>query len=170
MKGVIMKEVITTRNYNLLSHYDRLKDIYIHNRTQSAYLKYLNNLFKDGKLNYIISRQLYDAFSRNPNIQSTFCCSGIYPKHLQYDIPDIKDTIHYMKNLPYDIYMHLIKKELLRKIFLFTFENFLNKRKYGIDFNAYYKIPLNSIQFTTEYQNSGKLYRDFFKNSRSEAK
>lgn len=55
-----------------------------------------------------------------------------------------------------------IKKELLRKIFLFTLEGYLSDTNIHIDFDAYDNWPINEIKFTQEYRDSGKLCREFF--------
>lgn len=55
-----------------------------------------------------------------------------------------------------------VKKELLRKIFLFTLEGYLSESNIYIDFETYDNWPINKIKFTQEYKNSGKLCKEFF--------
>jgi hypothetical protein len=142
----------------ILGYHDYYKRVYLKSKIQQVFKDYLQRIFEDDVLNKLISRNL-----RQVEISPTFMCLGFFPKYLEYKEMDSRWFVDYTYFIDSKGFQKkCIKKEILRKIFLLIFEDFLKNRNYGIDFNAQYRIPLNGIQFTLEYQNSGKLYRDFF--------
>ena len=85
-----------------------------------------------------------------------------YAKMTRFDIDDYSfEEMNSVFNRTYKSSMYL-KKELLRKIFLFTLEGYLSETNIHIDFETYDKWPINKIKLTQEYKNSGKLCKEFF--------
>lgn len=140
---------------------NHLKTIYFRSKLRNRYTDYIMDLFKQNTLDREILNGLIakDDWS----FPIALCRKGLYPKHLLYTKEeDSKVFLPELSDVPVPLFKRLIKKELLRKIFLFQLDKFLSKHPYNVDFMAYRYIPTNSIQFTLEYQYSSNLYNDFF--------
>ena len=142
-------------NKELLLHQQKLKSVYLRSKLDRVYLKHIHHAWDN---NSPISSELFS----NEFECAMLTSGGLYPEHLEYDIEDIQATVDCMSILPIEVDKHIVKKELLRKFFLCVLQFFLTHGSIYIDFTAYYKIPVNSIRFTTEPKNSGLVCKKFF--------
>jgi hypothetical protein len=149
-------------NKEILEHYNYLKEVYDSSSIKICFINHINKVFQD--ISYHSNNAPVFVYSNN-QLTKVVSLDGFYPKYLEYKPEEISPLIFFVDTILAEHRIsplkHYIKKELLRKIFLFTLENIVSKHNFGIEFSAIHSVPINSIPFTIEYTGSGKMYRRF---------
>lgn len=145
-----------------VTHEYKLKEVYKKSRIMVVYyshIKFLQNMGILSNVTAIEPTYKEKDYFRFNTIQK----EGLLPKHLSYTFKD-------QQVLMYDEYdrlserelKKLIKKKLLRKIFLFVLDQFLTPYIFNVDFHAYWFMVSDIVQFTTADQFSDVLFKQFF--------
>ena len=144
----------------MLKYHDKLKRVYLNSKIQDCYRESIvENFMKIERFQIEKGSPMFV----NGKIEIIGTVDNLYPEHLQYKESEVSNYVYYSEFWGADSSIKwYIKKELLRKFYLLTFENILSQHKFGIAFNAIHAVPINHIPFTMEYSGSGKMYKDFF--------
>lgn len=141
----------------------KLRNVYRQSDLMFRYTIYFVSLQEEGILNDVMVKTIPKSYRVVYPI--SIVKTNIFPDHLIYSSKDITVLSYGHHELMDERELkNLVKKELLRKIFLFVLNRFLNESMFNVDFYAYRYFWLrNTIEFTTEHQFSDEPYKAFFK-------
>lgn len=140
----------------------KLREIYKQSGLMYRYTMYFVSLQEKGILNDVMVKTIPKSCIGIYPISITK--TNVFPDHLIYSSKDITVLSYGHHELMDERELkNLIKKELLRKIFLFVLDQFLKEAIFNVDLYAYRYFWLrNTIEFTTEHQFSDELFKAFF--------
>lgn len=143
-----------------VAHEYKIKEVYKKSRIMPCYYDHIKLLQNFGVFDDITKTELPETFlGIYPKIVQKW---KIFPNHLIYTSEE-QFILFYGERMSERMQKHIIKKELLRKIFLFTLDQFLTPYIFNVDFHAYRFLVSDTVQFTTENQFSALLFKVFFK-------
>lgn len=147
---------------HIMDYQYKLKHIYCSSKIILNFSDHIIDVFDKKGFHQKITHDMACLMGVNHPLTSTHF--EIYPKYLEYPKEINHDNfIELIHEFPSKRSKNILKKEILRFIFLFTLCKYLKFSYYNVDFFAYRHIDFNAIQFTTDYQFFDTLCENFFK-------